>query len=364
MNTHFDYCILGAGVTGLHLSLELLKTGASICIIDPNGAGGGASGAPIGLANPATGRFATKSWEAEKCLPKLEQNLELVQNQTETLFFRESGILRPALDEEIATKMKANYEKANWPDGWIEWLDEQEVHKMHPGINCVDGGVWLPVGLTVNMFEYTRTAATYLQQKGVTVISDQQYHIIEDSPWKIQLEKNSITTEKLIFTSGIWTKYANFWNNLPMTPVKGQTLLMESDSPLPFNHSVSALGYTGYVSGNTYVIGSTYEHNFNHENTDEAGKEYLLERSNKVTPGLWKNSRIINQWSSIRASTPNRKPIMGAHPQKENCYVFTGLGSKGLLYSGYLSEFMVSFLQNDDVLPDEMNIDRFKRFRK
>lgn len=360
----FDYCILGAGVTGIHLALELIKTGATICVVDPNGAGGGASGAPIGLANPATGRFATKSWEVDKCLPKLQQNLELIQEHTSKPFFRKSGILRPAMDVEIATKMKVNAEQDGWPEGWIEWLDEKAVEELHPGITCVEGGVWIPVGLTVNMKSYVESACELLQAKGVDFYFDQEYSISDNSPWTITFPNSKIAAGSVIFTSGIWTKYASFWGDIPMVPVKGQTLLMQSDTPLPFQHSVSALGYIGSVAGNTYVIGSTYEHRFEDEETDEAGKEYLLERSNRVIPSLWEQSKIVDQWASVRASTPNRKPIMGAHPKKENCYVFAGLGSKGLLYSAYLAEWMTGYLTNNVELPEEMKVERFKKFRK
>lgn len=361
MNKHFDFCILGAGITGIHLSMELVKTGASVCVLDPRGIARGGSGAPLGLANPATGRFATKTWNAEKCLPALEQNLEIIQEHVKEPFYKKSGILRPAMDKKIATKMKNYFETTEWPEGWIEWLDEKEMQELHPGISCVNGGVWVPVGLVVNMKEYVMGASAYLQSKNVEYIVGEPYSVFKNEDWEIELSSDKITATNIIFTAGAWIKSTPFWRDVPVIPVKGQTLLMRSSTPLPFSHAVSALGYVGSLDGRNYVIGSTYEHQFDNEFTDDKAEEYLLERSNKVIPGLNSGSVKVTQWASVRASTPNRMPIMGAHEQEENCFVFTGLGSKGLLYSAYLAKEMTEHILHQKPLPEEVHVSRFKK---
>lgn len=359
MNTTFDFCILGGGVSGIHLAMELLKSGANICLVDPNGLAQGGSGAPLGLANPATGRFASKTWEAERCLNSLKHNLELIQQYSDTKFFKQSGILRPAMDATIAQKMKHNIEHSDWPADWIHWMNQQEIQHFHPGITCVDGGVWIPVGLIVNMEEYVHAASDFLKNKGVTFFTGEPYSIQKTNKWEIVLNAQAIQASQIVFTSGVWTKNIPYWDQLPLIPVKGQLLLMESETPLPFNHAVSALGYIGSLDGYNYVIGSTYEHHFEHKTVDEFAIDYLRTRSERVLPELNKYSKLKAQWTSIRASTPNRKPIMGAHPTEEHCYVFAGLGSKGLLYSAYLAKRMADFMFNQMPLPTEMDVERF-----
>jgi glycine/D-amino acid oxidase-like deaminating enzyme len=360
----FDFCLFGAGLAGIHLALELVKTGARICIIDPNGIGSGASGAPVGLANPATGRYAKKSWKAEHCVTALKRNLDLIQGHTSIPFFRASGVLRPAIDHDIAIKMKQHYDSTLWPPGWVEWLDETAVKRLHPGIKCVHGGLWVKAGITVNMYEYVKAASSYLANKSVKFITHQEYTLSHNSPWYISTTTTKLTADNIVFTSGFWTKEVDFWKNLPMVPVKGQTLLMEAEQPLPFKHAVSALGYIGSISKNKYVLGSTYEHHFDHTETDQAAIDYLLKRSEEVIPGLNQQSKIIHQWASIRASTPNRIPILGEHPTHNKCYIFAGMGSKGLLYSAYLAEQMAGFLIHANLLPGEVRVERFKAFQK
>jgi glycine/D-amino acid oxidase-like deaminating enzyme len=57
-------------------------------------------------------------------------------------------------------------------------------------------------------------------------------------------------------------------------------------------------------------------------------------------------------------STPDKKPILGQHPELKKLHVFTGLGSKGLLYSKFLAEHYVEHLTEGTPLFQEINIDR------
>ncbi len=362
MNDSFDYCILGAGLAGISLAYELSKENVSICIIDPDGVASGASGTPLGLVNPATGRYASQSWEAKLCYAKILSNLELVQNTSPVQFYKQTGVLRPAMEEKIAGRMKENFTSQDWPDGWIEWKNENEIQKFHPGITCVGGGVWLPIGLTVDISTYLKSFADYLSLKEIHQIYNAEYLIEKRNDyWELNFtNSNSIKVQNLVFATGSSTIKSGFWKGLPVHPVKGQLAVLEPESPLSFNHAISARGYMTSMNPNQFVVGSTYEHSFDHDNTDQQGLDYLLGRFRKVLPNLHDNSKVVHQWAGIRASTPNRMPILGKHPSHQNMFVFAGLGSKGLLYSAYLAECMKEFLVNNKELPEEISISRLE----
>lgn len=239
MPKHFDYCILGAGLAGISLAHELSKKDVSVCLIDPNGCAGGASGTPLGLVNPATGRFASLTWEAEKCYGKILNNLELIQSKSDKKFFKQSGVLRPAVDEKIALRMKENYQTMEWPTGWIQWLDEKEMKDFHNGITCVNGGVWLPIGLTVDIFIYLNEFLKYLVKSNLTAILEKEYSYKKvASHWEITFsDGEKITTDNLVFTTGSSTKKFAEWSHIPIIPVKGQLALLETTSPLTFNYA-------------------------------------------------------------------------------------------------------------------------------
>lgn len=360
MSDSFDYCILGAGLAGISLAYELSKENASVCIIDPHGVASGASGVPLGLVNPATGRYASKSWEAEQCYAKILANLELIQNSSPVQFYKQTGVLRPAMEEKIVSRMKQNFTSQDWPDGWIEWKSEDEIKKFRPGITCVGGGVWLPIGLTVDISIYLKSFADYLAQQSIYQIYNEKYSIEKRNDlWKLNFTTtSSIKTRNLVFATGSSTINSRYWKDLPIHPVKGQLAVLEPESPLSFRHAISASGYMTSLDTAQFVVGSTYEHSFKDERTDEQGLDYLLGKFKKVLPHLHNSSEVVHQWAGVRASTPNRMPILGEHPSCQNMYVFAGLGSKGLLYSAYLAESMKEFLMNSKELPEELSITR------
>lgn len=361
MNHQTDFCILGAGIAGLSLADALKDQDISGVVIDKDSIASGASGTPGGLVNPATGRRAKKSWKAEQCYEAIAANLEKVQKESEPSFFENNGLLRPALLEKMARKMKDQYESTSWPDGWCQWKSEGEIKEIHPGINCVDGGLWLPIGLTVDVGKYITAYSQFLQNQGVSILfNSEPENISNDKVWHIELKDSTVRARHLIFATGHYITESEYWDWLPVNLIKGQVAKFKSNSPLSFSHSISSLGYIAHLGdNNTFVQGSTYEHNFEHLNPDEGGENYLRKRMRRTLPQLEGESTVINQWAGVRTSTPNYKPILGEHPSYKNMHVFTGLGSKGLLYSKFLAEHYTGHLISGTNLYPEIDITRF-----
>lgn len=359
-NHIFDHVILGAGVAGLAIAKALQEKGRSVCLIDTRDIAAGASGTPLGLINPATGRYGTKVWGAEECLNAVTKDMEEIQEKSPTPFFKNTGILRPAQDKEMAERMHENVHKYNWPEGWCEWLDLEKVQEINPNIHCVDGAMWLPKGLTVNVEAYLKAKTRVLESRGLKVKTGKSYQIEtgqETTVLKFE-DGTEIEALSLIFTSGHETSDSKFWDFLPLHPIKGQVATFESPEADRFDYSLSALGYIASISNSRFVAGSTYEHHFEDIEPDEDGLNYLKERLGGVYPALFKNAATVAQWAGVRASTPNRKPFVGRHPEIDNFYVFTGLGSKGLMYSVYMAEILSDHILNASALPKEISVGR------
>lgn len=359
--SNFDFCVFGAGLAGISVAQKLLDKGASVYLIDINQIASGASGTPLGLVNPATGRFGTKTWRAEECFEAISSGLEYIQSKTPVQFYKNTGILRPAQDAKMASRMKENTIEQHWPDGWCQWLDKSDVHSINPDLNCVDGGMWLPEGLTVNVEVYLKTKVEYLKKKGLKVSENTGYTIQKErNRFKIKLDEKLLGADSVIYATGNETKEIEDWKFLPVHSIKGQLAIFKSPKAADFDYSISALGYIASISKSLFIAGSTYEHKFDHKTPDKEGLEYLIKRLGKVYPALFKDAELVNQWAGVRASSPNRKPFVGQHPEIGNMYVFAGLGSKGLLYSEYLGTKLADFITQSAPIPKEVSLDRIK----
>ncbi|PAU93939.1 hypothetical protein CK503_09725 [Aliifodinibius salipaludis] len=357
-----DYCILGAGIAGLSLADALSAHDLNCVVVEKNTPGSGASGTTGGLVNPATGRRAKKTWKAEQCYDAIAANLEKVQAYSDTNFYQNNGLLRPALLEKMARKMKEQHENTTWPEGWCQWKCKDEIQEIHPGIKCVDGGLWLPIGLTVDIGSYIKAYGRYLKDNGLSIIcGEQPYPILEDDYWLLELEEITIKADHLVFATGHTIATSPFWDWIPLELIKGQVAKFKKESGhLSFSHSISSLGYIARLDEEgTFIQGSTYEHDFNHLNPDEEGESYLRKRMRRTLPQLEEQSTLVDQWAGVRTSTPNYKPILGVHPAYSNLHLFSGLGSKGLLFGKFLAEHYADHLINGTPLYPEVDINRF-----
>ncbi len=360
MPAYYDFCILGAGLAGLSLADVLQAKRQKVVVVEKNEIGSGASGTPGGLVNPATGRKGKKSWKAEECFKAVHKNLEKIQKATPIPFFHQNGVLRPAQTEKMGQKMKLQFDQTSWPNGWCYWLSKDEIKQKHPGIHCIGGGLWLPKAMTVNGKKYVEVYARRLQSKNVEVKTKCEAGVEQKkNEWRLQLKKSKIKCKNLIYATGFETVSNSFWKDLKLEAIKGQVGQFGSNEKLPFTHSVSGLGYLARLQ-NEYecIMGSTYEHNFEDLRTDDEAAKYLQKRLKKMLPQLAEKMKLLDRWAGVRVSARNRKPVAGEHPNYKNLFLFTGLGSKGLLYSKFTAEHFADHLLNNNPLFAEIAIDR------
>lgn len=357
----YDYCILGAGLAGVSLAKELVCKGYAVCLIDKDHIGAGASGVPLGLANYATGRFAKKVWEAEASYNALLENLEQASQFSDSPFYKVNGVLRPAMDEKIANRMLINFQETAWDNSWAEWLTPSQLKEMNSFIKPDLGGLWLPKAITIEVTSYLKNLVASILSQGSKVYEHLTYsYRKENDSWFIESDEHTIVTQNLIICSGAGSSEFEAFSDYPLHSVKGQLIVMRKENEVPFSHSISALGYMASLDRQHFVIGSTYEHQYDHNTFDEAGREHLVNIVQKAIPFLLKDATIVNSWTGIRVSAPNRMPVLGSHPTQENLYLFSGLASKGLLFSTFLSNRFAEYLTKDTPLPPEVDIQRLK----
>ncbi|MEX0929486.1 MAG: FAD-dependent oxidoreductase, partial [Balneolales bacterium] len=335
---NYDFVILGAGLAGLALADALGARGHRVLIIEKDVPGAGASGTPVGLVNPAAGRKANLSWEAERCYAAVEQNLQKVQDGGGKPFFFRSGLLRPALDDASLTNFRKAYERGDWPAGWCRWMDPGEVSRANPFLIETGGGLCITVGLTVCVPAFLRAWSAYLAERGIPCLTRQDYTLIrEGNHWKIRTGKQgSVQAGSVIFAGGHTVIRSPYWRDIPIHPVKGQISEYTAETDLSgWKMPIAASGYFARAGSNRFVAGGTYEHEFTDERSDARGQGTLEKKVGAVMPSLLSQSALTGQWAGVRASTPNRLPILGPHASEPNLHLFSGLGSKGLLYAAF-----------------------------
>lgn len=315
--------IIGAGLAGLACTYHLLEQGCRVTLFDKKGVGAGASGAAVGLLHPYMGPKASPPPYAEEGMQATKALLIIAEKAHGTpLSF--PGILRPAVtaaQQEAFLKTAHKYPSTQW---WEADLCQQHIADLLPY-----PALFIPEGLTVDMQGYLEGLWKACQTHGATLIEE----VIENS-------EALSSFDAIIIAAGHMTRH---FAPLPLTPIKGQALLVrwpQDLPPLPFSLISSKYLSPSFTPGHALVAG-TYERAFASENPDLAKAKELLGQVATFYPNA-ATLEILQVRAGIRASTPDHLPLIDQIAP--NTWVFTGLGSKGLLYHALFAKRLVAKL--------------------
>jgi glycine/D-amino acid oxidase-like deaminating enzyme len=112
------------------------------------------------------------------------------------------------------------------------------------------------------------------------------------------------------------------------------------------------------MGNKTFWVGATFNRKDKTTRVSEEGKAWLL---SKLKQFLKHPFEILEHKAQIRATVVDRRPLLGRHPKHDNVYLLNGLGTRGVLMSPLLSDWLFQFIENNEKLPLEADIKRFEK---
>lgn len=304
--------IVGAGLAGLSCAWHALQEGFEVTLFDKSGIGGGASGVSVGLMHPFPGKTASLSLRAEEGMRATKELLKISQFLLGKPVASYTGIFRPAVTEQ----QKIDFQKQQHPDA--EWTQVS-----CPGLLAREG-LWIAGGVTVFPHLYMQGLWKGCEEMGATLIREP---FVENSYF-----------DKVILAAGSEILQFPECKNLSLRTALGQTLLCKSERPLPF--SLASHGYIALTEDpHICQIGSTYEHTKDPNPTKVAE---LVDKVSLFYPEA-KNLEVLKVRSGVRIA-PREGHLPVLEQVSKNTWVFTGLGSRGLLYHALFGQELVRAL--------------------
>lgn len=347
MNSKLDYILVGQGIAGSMLVYFLLKKGKSILIIDkynPNAS----SNIAAGVVNPVTGRKMVTTWMIDDVLPFAKRTYKKIEQELETSFFYETEIYKifsSIEDAEIWERKSKETEYQQYLGDIVSF--EDNTIKAPFGAGIINQCCWMDVP------KFTKTYRSFLLEKNILLEEEFEFNRLVVSD---EISYKEIKADKIIFCEGYRAYLNPYFKWIPFALAKGEYLLIHAEN-LKTDKILSRNIFIIPKGNDLYNVGSTFIWDDVQETVTDVGRKEILDKLNKT---IAVDYTIADEKAGIRPAMPDRRPVIGRHPNYRNMYIFNGMGTKGVSLSPYFASYFADCLDNNSEIFREISVKRFE----
>ena len=358
MNAASDILIIGGGVIGLAIAVELKLRGAKVTVLNRDFKQASTMAA-AGMLAPVAEEIA-HSPMLDLCLRSRllypEWCYKLEQLTGITTSYWPCGILAPVYE---------NQDHQDTQSTSANWLDRDTIHLYQAGLGSeVIGGWWYPEDAQVDNRALAQALQLAAQGLGVELHEGVEVEAIEQQNRVVREVRTSageFHADHYVLATGAWS---NELLPVPVRPKKGQMLSLQATQgnlkPLPLQRVLygSEIYLVPRRDGRLLIGATTEDVGWMPHNTP-AGIHSLLARAIRLYPQL-QDWSIQDYWWGFRPTTPDELPILGSSPV-ENLTLATGHYRNGILLAPVTAVLIADLIekQNSDPLLDHFHCDRF-----
>lgn len=344
-----DFLIIGQGLAGSAVAMRALNRGYRIQVLDEP-LENRSSQVAAGLFNPITGRKMVKTWLADEIFPALHEFYPQVEQLTGERFFYPTPVYRPFVSiEEQNEWMGKSSDKSH--RSYIGQLATS--HAFGDQVNDDFGGITVKQSGYLDTRSYLASVRRFLLERAA--FEQCTFDAVKLEIGLDGVRYENLKAKKIIFCQGVANSSNPWFKAVPVKALKGEFLTVQSEwkNDVILNRGVYMVPGPNQVE---WRVGATYNRN-DHEPGITAWAR------NELTLKLMDLIRIPyditgQQWG-LRPTTPDRRPILGVHPNHKSLIIFNGLGTKGVSLAPYFSEVLFRWLENRGPLNLEAEVTRF-----
>lgn len=301
-----------------------------------------------GLFNPVTGKKMSKTWMADTIFPYLHQFYADVEQYTGARFFYPMPLYRPFLSVEEQNGWMGRSADASLQ----HYIARVFVQPGVPGARDPFGGLLLRQTGYIDTEDYMAAVRRWIESEGV-------YHDAEFEEEEVSVADNGVAYRSwraryLVLCQG--HNRGKWFGWLPIQPLKGETLDIRASwqASSILNRGVYVVPAAG---SHLFKVGATYDFHQVEGGVTPHARAALEEKLGALLDVDFET--VAQDWG-IRPTVPDRRPILGHHPEQKNIVVFNGMGTKGISLAPYFSEILTRSLENGEGLNNDVDVNRYK----
>lgn len=346
---NYGTIVVGQGIAGTCVAYQFLKAGEKVVVIDPEKENS-ASLVASGIINPITGRYFVKAWEFDMLWNYLLGFYREMEADLGLTIFERIKVFRA-----LPSVKEFNDWMIRTGDPSIRsFLSEendikafQSIVKLPEYSTAISGGRVNTANMIYGFRKLLKDAGVFLSEE----FDFDQFRITED-----KCKYKGITADRIVFCEGYKAANNPYFSDLPFRPYKGEVLLFFSTEKLPKNILKNDLFFVP-LSEHMIWVGTKDSHSILSEEPEEKAVSELMMRAEKY---LGKGFTFFEARAGVRPSVKDRRPLIGAHKDFRNMFIFNGLGSKGASLAPYFSGHLYNHITGNIPLRKDVNITRFQ----
>jgi glycine oxidase len=306
-----------------------------------------------GVINPVTGRWMTKTWNADHILPIAEQTYREIETALGIEVYHPIPEIRFCQNEADVKRVGRRMRNPRYQDVLADFL---EPGSASPEFHDEFGAFEIKGAAYVDLPCLVESLRSELEKQGL--FRDEVFRHDALVRGRHGWEYGEICAPRVVFCEGAAALENPWFQDVALNPVKGETLLCRSE-PLNldgtlYHHKKWLLPYTD----GRFRIGASYDEADLSAQPTEAKKQELLDAAQDALQEAH-TIEVLEHLAGIRPSTVDNRPIIGPHPREDGLYLLNGLGSKGASTGPAMVEALVNHLILGAPIDLEVCISRF-----
>jgi glycine oxidase len=313
--TTYDAVVVGAGVIGLACAWRIAERGLSVCVLERDEPGAGASGVAAGMLAPVTeaefGAEALLALNLDSAQRWPAFAAELRERSDADVGYVRGGALVVAADRDDAEELRRlhSFQQSLGLD--VEWLTPSAARRLEPALAPgIAGAIHAPHEAQADPRLLTRALAAALVRAGGQIATGVEVTALAADG--VETTGDAVRAAHVVVAAGCWS--GNLAGGAPpVRPVKGQILRLRRGSgqpPLAGRLVRTPRCYVVDRPGGEVVIGATVEERGFDEGVTADGVFRLLEAAYEVLPDA-AELEWVEAAARLRPGTPDNAPAIG-----------------------------------------------------
>ncbi|MCP5080811.1 MAG: FAD-dependent oxidoreductase [Alphaproteobacteria bacterium] len=345
--------IIGGGIAGLSLGLELTKRGADVTLLEQNEIASGASGAAAAYLEPRTGTGGLRAieWASLEEWPAYAAAIEKAAGID--LDYRTDGQVHVAFEDALA-RLRQDFEKRTSVGTPATWLTADAVRALEPELAPdIAAGFSLDQVHWLDGCKLCAALATLLRQAGANVREHAGVVSVarKDGNLCISTADETWTADKLAICCAMGRNHiAGLPQDVPLCrPVRGVMLSVAMAPARPLLRRVikHAKGILCPRSDGRLLVGPTSEKGETSPVVSESVQHQLLETATRFVPAL-ADLEVSEVSSGIRALVGDGALKLGQSSEMPGVYYSLSHGGSGYLRTPVIARELASYVDDEN----------------